>query len=55
MRIAHPNDMSEQERRDVTRKAKLSVARLRLRYYDENPKITRGAAYEEAKRIMEQA
>lgn len=53
MEIIHPNEMSHAERVRLTREAKLSVARLRLRHYEENPKIKRGAAYTEAKRIVD--
>jgi hypothetical protein len=52
MRYVHPDEMTQEERERLTREAKVSVARLRLRYYEENPKVKRGAAYDEAVRIV---
>jgi hypothetical protein len=52
MRYVHPNEMSEEERVRLVRDAKLSVARLRLRYYEQHPKAKRGPAYDEAVRVV---
>jgi hypothetical protein len=52
MGYVHPDEMTQEERERLTREAKVSIARLRLRYYKENPKVKRGAAYDEAVRVV---
>ncbi len=52
MQYVHPDQMAASERIRLTREAKLSIAFLRLRHYEQNPKVKRGAAYDEAVRVV---